>query len=105
MYRIAGIPKYLTAVGGARTAAMQLCGSLGHRYEDLCMIRLYRQSSGMYAFIQTYPALQDNHRCLFDYRSLRTPNFPHLSVEEMLCAVMVDSGQSRRVFSLLHHNV
>ena len=54
-------------------------------------------------FILTCPALQDSRRCLFDYMSLRTPNFPHLPVEEMLCAVMVEAGQSRRVSSLLHH--
>ena len=54
-------------------------------------------------FILTCPALQDSRRCLFDYMSLRTPNFPHLSVEEMLCAVMVEAGHSKRVSSLLHH--
>ena len=40
-------------------------------------------------FIFTCPALQDSHRHLIDYMSLRMPNFPHLPVEEMLCAVMV----------------
>ena len=54
-------------------------------------------------FILTCPALQDSRCCLFDYMSLRTPNFPHLSVEEMLRAVMVEAGHSRRVSSLLHH--
>ena len=54
-------------------------------------------------FILTCPALQDSRICLFDYMSLRTPNFPLLSVEEMLRAVMVEAGQSKRVSSLLHH--
>ena len=54
-------------------------------------------------FILTCPALKDSHRHQFDYMSLRIPNFPHLSVEEMLCVVMVEASQSRRVSSLLHH--
>ena len=53
-------------------------------------------------FILTCPALQDSRLHLFDYMSLRIPNFPHLSVEEMLCAVMVEAGQSKKVSSLLH---
>ena len=70
--------------------------------QRLC--KLYKSDVGDEAhFILTCPALQDNQRCLFDYMSLTTPNFPQLSVEEMLCLVMVEAGQSRRVSSLLHH--
>ena len=54
-------------------------------------------------FILICPALQECRLHLVGYMSLRVPNFPYLSVEERLCAVMVEAGQSRKVASLLHH--
>ena len=72
----------------------------GKPAEQLCKLDVGDKAH----FILTCPALQDSHHHLFDYMSLRIPNFPLLSVEEMLCAVMVVASQSRRVSSLLHHS-